>query len=170
MKQWLKKYRILVSLIPVVLMMAVIFIFSAQNGETSGALSGGITSWVLRTVVPDWEHLTALEQEKLLSIVGLVIRKLAHFSEYALLGFFLMLHIQQIETRVRLPLPWLLAWAVGTVYAASDELHQGLVGGRHPAVTDVCIDSSGVIAGVGILLLALFLLRRKKYASVGKIA
>ncbi len=167
MKQWLKKYRIPVSLIPVVLMMAVIFTFSAQNGETSGALSGGITRWVLCTVVPDWEHLTVMEQEKLLGIVGLVIRKLAHFSEYALLGFFLMLHIQQVKTRVHLPLPWLLAWAVGTVYAASDELHQGLVGGRHPAVTDVCIDSSGVIAGVGMLLLVLFLLHRKKRTHSG---
>lgn len=165
MKQWLRKYRIPVSLIPVVLMMALIFAFSAQNGETSGALSGGITSWVLRTVVPDWEHLPTVEQEKLLDILGLVIRKLAHFSEYALLGFFLMLHIRQIEARVHLPLSWLLAWVVGTAYAASDELHQGLVGGRHPAVTDVCIDSSGVIAGVGVLLLVLLAAGRNRKAS-----
>ncbi len=94
MKQWLKKYRIPVSLIPVVLMMTVIFIFSAQNGETSGVLSGGITHWVLRTVMPDWGYLPMAEQEKVLDILGLVIRKLAHFSEYALLGFFLMLHIR----------------------------------------------------------------------------
>lgn len=165
MKQWLKKYRIPVSLIPVVLMMTVIFIFSAQNGETSGALSGGITHWVLRTVMLDWEHLPVAEQEKMLDTLGLVIRKLAHFSEYALLGFFLMLHIRQIETRTHLSLPWLLAWGIGTSYAVTDELHQGLVGGRHPAVTDVCIDSGGVIAGVGLLLLVFLAAGRKRKAS-----
>lgn len=167
MKQWLKKYRIPVSLVPVALVMGMIFAFSAQNGETSGALSSGITRWVLGVAVPNWENLPATEQVRLLDILGLVIRKMAHFSEYALLGACLMLHIRQIQTKVRLPLPWLVAWGVGTAYAATDELHQGLVGGRHPAVTDVCIDSSGVIAGVGMLLLVLFLLHRRTAVKPG---
>lgn len=162
MKQWFKKYSIPLTLIPVVLMMGLIFAFSAQTGETSGALSGEITRWVLRTVMPNWENMTAQEQAQLLNTLGLVIRKLAHFSEYALLGFFLMLHIRQIETRTKVRFSWLIAWGVGTAYAASDELHQRFVGGRGPAVTDVCIDSSGVIAGVAALLVLAFLLKGKK--------
>lgn len=162
MKQWFKKYSIPLTLIPVVLMMGLIFAFSAQTGEDSGALSGEITRWVLCTVMPDWENIPAQEQEHLLDTLGLVIRKLAHFSEYAVLGVFLMLHLRQIEKRAKVRSSWLIAWGVGTVYAASDELHQSFVGGRGPAVTDVCIDSSGVIAGVTVLLVLASLRKRRK--------
>ena len=51
-------------------------------------------------------------------------------------------------------------WGVGTLYAVSDEFHQGFVAGRGPSVVDVMIDSAGVIAGAWLLLW--ILLRKKK--------
>ena len=68
----------------------------------------------------------------------LVLRKIAHFGEYAVLGL-------------------LLAWAtrreavaavLGVLYAAGDEVHQNFVSGRHAAVRDVVIDAAGVLTGV----------------------
>ena len=68
----------------------------------------------------------------------LVLRKIAHACEYAVLGALLM-------RAVRAELP---AFGVGVAYAASDELHQHFVEGRVGAPLDVLIDSVGVAIGV----------------------
>ena len=157
MKNWIKRHGIVLSLLLVLAVMVMIYCFSAQTGEESGSLSGRITGWLLRVLIPDFETMEPDAQQNLKDIFGLVIRKLAHFSEYALLGFSLYLHITQLQKKwsVRLPLLW--AWGIGTLYAASDEFHQSFVGGRGPSVVDVMIDSAGVIAGV---LLMVWILRR----------
>ncbi len=67
----------------------------------------------------------------------LVLRKIAHFCEYGVLGLLL--------TRAT-PRP--AAVAIGVLYAASDELHQHFVAGRHAAFRDVAIDAAGVLTGV----------------------
>ena len=160
MKTWIEKHGILLSLLLVVAVMVMIYCFSAQTGEESGALSGGLTRWILGIFVQDFDLWAAPEQENLLYIVGFVVRKLGHFTEYALLGFSLLLHITQLGKKWMIKLPLLWAWGIGTIYAASDEFHQSFVGGRGPAVTDVMIDSAGVIAGV--MLMVLILQIRKK--------
>ena len=68
----------------------------------------------------------------------LVLRKIAHTAEYALLGALLV----RATSR-----PW-LAWALGVLYAASDEIHQTFVRGRHGSPIDVAIDAVGVAIGV----------------------
>jgi VanZ family protein len=40
---------------------------------------------------------------------------------------------------------------IAIAYAASDEFHQTFVEGRHGAVTDVLIDSAGVLIAVALL-------------------
>ena len=162
MKHFWKKYSVILSLLLVIAVMVMIFCFSAQTGEESGAMSGKITTWVLKLIIPHFEELAPDRQETIRYTVGLVIRKLAHFSEYALLGFSLMLHIAQIQKKMLVRLPWLWAWGIGTLYAASDEFHQGFVADRGPSVVDVMIDSLGVIAGV---LLMIRVLRRVAKSS-----
>lgn len=160
MKHWIEKNSIILSLLLVIAVMVMIYCFSAQTGAESGAMSGKITTWVLRLVVPGFGDFSPEKQEAIRSTVGLIVRKLAHFSEYALLGFSLMLHIAQLQKKIAVRLPWLWAWGIGTIYAASDEFHQGFVAGRGPSVRDVMIDSAGVIAGT--MLLLWILLRKKK--------
>lgn len=167
MKAWIEKHSILLSLLLVIAVMVMIYCFSAQTGEQSGAMSGRLTTWVVKLFVPDFENMTAENQESLRSTVGFLIRKTAHFLEYALLGFSLMLHIAQIEKKITVRLPWLWAWGIGTLYAASDEFHQGFVAGRGPSVRDVMIDSSGVIVGV-LLLLWILHFRKERLAIYRK--
>jgi len=71
----------------------------------------------------------------------LVLRKLAHATEYAILGFLLLRAVGRE--------PWALA--LGVAYAVSDEVHQHFVAGRHGAPLDVVIDAIGVTAGVFLL-------------------
>ena len=157
MKTWMNKHSIWLSLLLVIGVMVMIFCFSAQTGQQSGALSGKITGWILNMLVPDYENMPPQEQANLRQVAGTVIRKLGHFTEYALLGFALMLHIHTLKKKISVRLPLLWAWAVGTLYAASDEFHQSFVADRGPSVVDVMIDSAGVIAGV---LLTVWVLRR----------
>jgi VanZ family protein len=68
----------------------------------------------------------------------LVLRKCAHVTEYAILGLLLV-------RALRRELP---AFALGVLYAASDEFHQSFVRGRHGAPLDVAIDAIGVLIGI----------------------
>ena len=94
---------------PIVLWAAVIFAFSSVP-----SLSSGLGTW------------------------DLILRKIAHLSEYAILGALLVRAIQR-------PAVAILA---GGLYAASDEFHQHFVRGRHAAWYDVLIDTVGVTIGV----------------------
>ena len=48
--------------------------------------------------------------------------------------------------------PTALALAAGIAYAATDELHQHFVRGRHASPVDVAIDAVGVAAGMLVWL------------------
>ena len=67
-----------------------------------------------------------------------ILRKIAHVTEYAILGALL-------TRAVRRPG---LALALAVLYAASDEVHQLFVEGRHGSPLDVLIDTAGALAGV----------------------
>lgn len=54
--------------------------------------------------------------------------------------------------------PYLFAWFLVTVYAATDEWHQYHVPGRTGSVMDVILDSCGALIGLGIL----YLVKRKR--------
>ena len=76
-----------------------------------------------------------------------VIRKVAHFSLYLCVGLVtmsLMIVIMKGKMRFR----WLISLAIGIIYAVSDEIHQMFVDGRSAMITDVMIDSCGVIVGI----------------------
>lgn len=145
-----------------------IFWFSAQNGAASGQLSGGITEKVVEVVEPDYDSLPEPEQQTLFDAVQFAVRKSAHFSEYALLGFLLRLLCASYALRRG----GLVAWLCGTGYAATDELHQWFVAARSAMWQDVCLDSSGVLAGVlfatGILVLFAYRKRRRTSHDRGK--
>lgn len=130
--------------------MVVIFMFSAQNGEESAELSGGITKRVIEIIVDDYENMTPAQQTNVQNNVSFVVRKIAHFTEYAILGGILAClvgtYTQILKRRI------LISWCAGTVYAMTDEFHQMFSEGRTPKVFDVCIDSAGVIFGVCIVL------------------
>ena len=71
-----------------------------------------------------------------------VLRKGAHITEYAILGA-LLYRALGVEA---------LALAVGIAYAATDELHQHFVRGRHASPIDVAIDAVGLSLGMLVWL------------------
>lgn len=121
---------------------AMIFFFSAQTGEESSRVSSGVLKLVSAWLKPCVEFVLGRTVSQ--GAMQLLIRKLAHFSEYALLGFCLTLLLREYNWR----LPRLSAALLGTGYAVTDELHQLLSDGRSASPVDVAIDASGVLMGV----------------------
>ena len=94
---------------PVVLWAAVLFAFSSVPD-----LGTGLGTW------------------------DLVLRKLAHAAEFALLGVLLLRALRDERA----------AFAAGAAYAVTDEVHQHFVPGRLGSPVDVAIDALGVALGV----------------------
>ncbi len=90
-----------------------------------------------------------------LGTIDLIGRKIIHFCEYALLCW---LWWRVFEPDLGAPRAALVAFLISSGYAATDELHQVFVEGRHGAPLDWVIDSAG--AGVAALRLRLGLRRR----------
>jgi VanZ family protein len=76
------------------------------------------------------------------SVVIFLLRKVAHFSEYALL---LALWFRALRPRLDLDRALLAAYAIVVAYAATDEFHQTFVHGRTGTPRDVVIDSTGAL-------------------------
>ena len=168
---------IIVSLILAALIlsnMALIFFFSAENGEDSGNRSAWVTDIVLKVIRPDFDSLPQAEQQHVEANVHHLVRKTAHFLEYAVLGFLfacLLLWLKHVSVwRIRLWQAWVFPVALGLFYAVSDEVHQ-IFSQRGARVTDVLIDLTGVIFGVCMAHVATWLLqliRTAKKTKAGK--
>ena len=123
--------RSLVSLwLPPFVLMAVIFLLSAQPDLNSG-----------------------------LGVIDTIGRKLVHAGEYALLC---VLWWRALRTVVRPRAALVVAVALALAYAATDEVHQTFVHGRHGTPIDVLIDAAGAIVA------AVFLRRRQERARRGR--
>lgn len=119
-----------------------LLVFIWGNSLMPGEVSGTISNWVkelLAKFLP-----TGLEEE---DDGGHLIRKLAHFTEFAALGATLgwlcgMLNKGKIR-------PFLY----GVLAASMDETIQRFVPDRGPSVKDVLLDSCGVLTGMVLLYL-----------------
>ena len=123
-----------------------------------------VASRIISFIVPGFADLSAAEQLVQLKAVDHVVRKIAHFSEYAILGALVanLLHTtaEPGKWRQLAPRYVAVAWILATAYAVTDEIHQIFVPGRSCMFTDVLIDSAGVLVGVLLFAGALALKKR----------
>ena len=128
-----KRLRLCIAL----LICNLIFIWgnSMLPGEISGAFSDWVKSTLARILRIGRRHASG----------GGLLRKIAHFTEFAALGMLLAwLHGMLQKGKLR-PFLW------GVAAASMDETIQCFVPDRGPAVKDVCIDSAGVLTGIILL-------------------
>lgn len=105
-----------------------------------------------------------VESTKLAS--NLFVRKLGHFSEYAILGFFAFAYFSSIfqigKERIQFKTTLFTSFLFCFSYAVSDEFHQTFVIGRDGNFIDVLIDSGGVLFGIIISIILFFVKILKK--------
>lgn len=126
--------------------MAVIFMFSAQKGETSSKLSGAITESFITAANSSDETVDKLSDENYFLKIERFVRKTAHLLVYIVLGGLLLTVL--LCYRLKQSLRMLIAFLLSVLYAASDEFHQMFVSARHASITDVAIDSLGALIGI----------------------
>ena len=141
------------SFIPAILMMYLIYSFSAQDGTTSGNLSYQVSEIIVETANEAFELNWSAEQEQYyIERIHYPVRKLAHMTEYCILAICISFPLYVYGLRGF----WLFIFAglFCVAFACTDEFHQSFVAGRSPAKADVAIDSLGAL--FGIILVQLF--------------
>ena len=135
------------SFLPALLVMYMIFSFSAQNGTESGDLSFKVSVKLVEvgSEVLDMK-LTDSEIQMYANKYHHYVRKLGHMTEYCVLAITLCVPLYAYGVRgIWL---YLLAGLICAGFAATDEYHQSFVAGRGPSVRDVCIDTFGAMIGI----------------------
>lgn len=135
------------SFVPALLMMYMIFSFSAQDGTTSANLSYKVSYKAVSIADRALDlELTDKQVARCIRKIHFYVRKLAHFTEYFLLAVTVAIPLYVYRIRGI----WLIITGgilcVG--FAALDELHQYFVSGRSCSVRDVIIDSCGSLIGI----------------------
>jgi VanZ family protein len=116
--------------------MGVIFYFSHQPGNESEQVSGWFTK-IVETVA----YILNMSDKGV--NIHLLVRKGAHITEFAILGF--LLFIVLYSTREKLLSSSIRALAIGVSYGVFDELHQLFIPARSCQISDMLIDASGVL-------------------------
>ncbi|HLW34568.1 MAG TPA: VanZ family protein [Chthoniobacterales bacterium] len=126
---------------PVIIWMTLIFIGSTD------VLSAEHTS---RFLVPFLRWLDPQISWAALNSIQMMIRKLGHLTEYAILTILLWRALVDLSWKSSTSLTIsLLACAI---FAASDEFHQSFIPSRTSSVHDVMIDICGAVIGLAICI------------------
>ena len=153
----MKKHIIRVILSVLLIMtFGMIFEFSNQNGRESGGLSKKITIFITNNIKFIQEKPTE-EKERILQQTESIIRKIAHFSIYTLVGFLIMSLLSTYEIKEGRRI--LISLISGVSYAALDEIHQSFIPERGASIFDVILDGQGVLFGICISLLIIKLIQ-----------
>jgi len=140
------------SWLPAAIVMLLIFCYSAKPAVSSNENSMYIANHILNS----YEKLMNVNYEgtkrtNILNLINHIVRKGAHFSEYAVLACALAFHLLILGKKDQLLL--LIPIVLAAFYASTDEYHQTFVAGRSGQVMDVLIDSSGAVVGATLFML-----------------
>ena len=127
----IKKCKLIAAVL-LIAWMVVIFVFSAMPAEASDEKS--------MLIVNILDSLGLNTQGSLADLANHIVRKSAHFIEYALLYFFALNLMRYYFTFNK---ALLMSLAIVFLYACTDEFHQLFVPGRAGRFSDVLIDTSG---------------------------
>lgn len=166
-KTFLRAFLKPFSFVPALLMMYVIYSFSAQDGRTSGNLSYKVSEIIVESANEAFDlHLSDSQVQHYIERIHHPVRKLAHMTEYFLLALAVSFPLYVYGVRGIWLL--LLAGSICVGFAALDEYHQSFVAGRGPSRRDVAIDSVGVAAGVLLMQFLCFLGRVTVFRPLAK--
>jgi len=138
--------------LPLLIWLGVIFVGSTD------LMSAQHTS---RFIVPFLRWLNPDISWVAIDTIHIVIRKMAHVSEYAILALMLWRALcRGTALQTKTPILFGAVLLACTVFAVLDEFHQSFVGSRTPSDRDVLLDSAG--AFLGALIAVAFSQRAKQ--------
>ena len=136
--------------------MIVIFSFSSADANKSTSTSDK----VITTMIEIKDKITNNEtpnneKEIIVKNSSFYIRKIAHITEYLILGFLMFNLLKQYSVTN-------IYYAIGLsiLYSCTDEFHQLFISGRSGSIRDVLIDSIGIL--IGTYLYKLLFIKNKE--------
>lgn len=153
----LNKFQIFCGIMTIAVMVC-IFLFSCENADDSSDTSGNFVNLIISIFYGDYDELPLWEQEEIRGNISHFIRKTAHFTIFAALGFFAFLTSGQKKLLCKGTAAVLIFCGL---YAVSDELHQYFVPGRACMLRDMLLDTCGSLAGIAAALAAVKIFSRK---------
>ncbi len=126
-------------------------LFIWGNSLMPGNISGALSNWLR-------DLLALLFGEPSVSSGGGLLRKLAHFTEFACLGLLLSWLIRMLCRKTALF--YILPLLLGAVTACVDELIQCFVPNRGPSAWDAALDTCGAAMGIFVFFVVYFLRKR----------
>lgn len=145
-----------ISFIVLILWMIVIFSFSSADANKSTSTSDK----VITTMIEIKDKITNNEtpnneKEIIVKNSSFYIRKIAHITEYLILGFLMFNLLKQYSVTN-------IYYAIGLsiLYSCTDEFHQLFISGRSGSINDVLIDTIGIL--IGTYLYKLLFIKNKE--------
>lgn len=123
--------------------MVAIFMLSHQPGADSTVTSNRVAVLIFRILDFVLGNIGMSEELFLVRYIP-IIRKTAHFTEFAILGILIENVLRDYAGKNSVYFSLL----TGFLYACSDEIHQLFIVNRYCSLNDVMIDSFGVLIGV----------------------
>ncbi len=137
--------------------MTAIFCFSLENSDESSETSMKFTKTAVNIAVDDFDDLPEKKQLSILDKATFIIRKSAHFSLFAMLGFLVSMSVGR---RRLFSLSSAGVMLFCFLYAVSDEIHQSFVPGRSCEFRDMMIDTSGSLTGMLASMAIMYILTK----------
>jgi len=147
--QYINRRTVVLGIVAVGIMIF-IFFMSSLAWDDSDALSIQFVK-LMDVFVSQISAMTGMTPDGARALLDLLLRKAAHFTEFAVMGGFVAAMLY--SARVRLRKGFAVAILCCLLYAISDELHQYFISERTAALLDVGIDSLGALIGIGLITL-----------------
>ena len=147
-----------ISLLFVLLWMGVIFLMSAESGAESTDTSDGVVYYIAKVIVSGFDEMTILEQQLIMDKMSGAVRTAGHFCEFAGLGFLSLNALLTYKLKIWQKVVFSFVFSV--IYAISDEIHQIFVPDRAFQISDIAVDSLGVLTGIAMLCLVLCIVKK----------
>lgn len=150
-----------ISWIPAIIIMGIIFYFSSKEAEVSDDSSLTIADKIL-TVYETISEAPFLDETREIKLdhINLIVRKMAHFIEYAVLAIAIAFHLWVWKKDGMIL--FILTIGLSAGYATTDEFHQRYISGRSGQIADILLDTAGAIAGFLLFLFILKVLNSRK--------
>ncbi len=152
------KFVRIASVILLISWMAMIFCLSHQTADESSKMSGVIIETAIKLMEPEFDSLSEEQQEALIASFQFVVRKLAHFSIFAILGLLSFISIGTY--RISMFAKFFFSSLISLLYSISDEYHQLYIDGRSSELRDILIDFCGSL--IAILFIMIIVRLNKK--------
>lgn len=152
----IKQYKKIINIVLILICMTIVFSFSSEQGNKSKSTSRKVTEIIVQVI----SDKPIEEKKELVHNVDKVVRKLAHYTIYTILGVVVMNYFYNTDKSLKEKIKYTLI--CGTGYAITDEIHQLFVAERSARLFDVGIDTLGVITGIAIYLIAIKIIKSIK--------